>query len=455
MASTNIQRSISGSATDGKKFTLSGWFKLSSTTSHMGVLGSIYTAWNGRGNAQIGIYNNRPYFWYRNENNDTKYVQEGQNYMRDLNAWYHLVWVFDSTQATASDRIKIYINGQVQTVGSSLYPPQNEVNGFINNGHTQYVGKYNFTDGSVNYWNGYMSHLHLCDGYAYSASDFGETDSTTGEWRIKTTPSVSYGNHGWWLFKNDNSLTDRSGNGNNFSSHNGTLLPTEDNPSNIFATMNPLSNNDVYSFSNGNLRCSHSGQWEGSNSTLGMISGKWYWEVKYISGNCGIGIGREGNLATATGNNSSLNVGYAGKQSGGYELFKNGSNSQKINNDTTSSYGTVPSANDIYMVAFDADIGAIWVGLNGTWFDSATEAEIEAGTTTNSAYTGKSFSTNSIIPAVSAYQHLGNSIVEANFGNPAFSISSGNSDGNGYGNFEYSVPSGYYALNTKNLAEYG
>ena len=107
-------------------------------------------------------------------------------------------------------------------------------------------------------------------------------------------------------------------------------------------------------------------------------------------------------------------------------------------------------------MAVDVDTGTIWFSKNGTWQNSATISEIGAGTTTNSAYTGKSFATNGILPAVSAYQQSGNAIVEANFGGgTSFSISSGNADANGFGNFEYPVPSGYFSLCSKNLGEHG
>ena len=86
-----------------------------------------------------------------------------------------------------------------------------------------------------------MSHFHLCDGQSYAPTEFGETDSTTGEWKIKTSPSVTYGNNGFFVLKDGNSGTDQSPNTNNFTVTGGTLTKTEDCPSNVFATMNPLS----------------------------------------------------------------------------------------------------------------------------------------------------------------------------------------------------------------------
>jgi len=127
---------------------------------------------------------------------------------------------------------------------------------------------------------------------------------------------------------------------------------------------------------------------------------------------------------------------------------------------TNTSYGSATSANDIIMVALDMDNHRCWFGKNGTWFDSATQSEIENSTSTNDATTqmGTQQNLNSgepVFPLVADTTGNGDIELLANFGSPPFSISSGNSDANGYGNFEYAVPSGYYSLNTKNLSEFG
>ena len=139
---------------------------------------------------------------------------------------------------------------------------------------------------------------------------------------------------------------------------------------------------------------------------------------------------------------------YLGQTANSYSF--QGEQGRKYNNNSQSSFGSTASSGDIIMVAFDADNGAIWTGKNGTWFNSATQSEIEAGTTTNAM-----FSPITIDDFFAVGVTVEDSNLEINFGSPPFSISSGNSDGNGYGNFEYSVPSGYYSINTKNLAEFG
>ena len=169
---------------------------------------------------------------------------------RDVNAWYNILVVLDTTQATASDRVKIYVNGVQETsFSSSSYPSQNADMPFNNNSATS-VGSIAGTNSNL--FDGSMSHIHFTDGYAYAASDFGSTDSTTGEWKINTSPSVTYGTNGFFLLKDDNAVTDRSGQGNNYTLGGGTLTKTEDCPDNVFATMNSLDKNTNVVLTNGN-----------------------------------------------------------------------------------------------------------------------------------------------------------------------------------------------------------
>ena len=161
-------------------------------------------------------------------------------------------------------------------------------------------------------------------------------------------------------------------------------------------------------------------------------------EAKFLSGEMKQYIGISKEEAVTRIGESANSYGFAGE------------NARKWNNDSYGSYGSTASTGDIIMVAFDADNGTIWVGKNGTWFASATEAEIEAGTTTNAMYSSITINDFFFIGA-----SVEDSNIEMNFGSPPYSISSGNSDENGYGNFEYSVPDGFLALCTKNLGSDG
>ena len=154
---------------------------------------------------------------------------------RDTNSFYHLVLRHDTTQSSANNRIRLYMNGVQQTVATNTQPAQNRGTQ-INTADVHKIGMGNASE----YTDCIMSHFHWCDGYSYAPTEFGETDSTTGEWKIKTAPSVTYGTNGAFILKDGNSGTDQSGQGNNWTVASGTLTKTEDNPSNNFATGNPL-----------------------------------------------------------------------------------------------------------------------------------------------------------------------------------------------------------------------
>jgi hypothetical protein len=360
---------------------------------------------------------------------------------RDLSAWYHIVLAFDTTQATDTNRMKLYVNGEQQTFQSVTYPSQNQD---MNTNNT--VHKIGATVGDGQYFNGSMTHFHFVDGTAYDASTFGETDATTGIWKPKTAPSVTYGTNGFFLkFENSGTMgTDSSPNGNNFTV-NGSLTQTVDTPSNVFTTLNPLIPQGL-AYANGNLSATHNAaSWKTAYGTLAMSgTGKYYFESKVstLGSYQGVGIVDVEQATSTAGKFVAQSRGYGYKTTG-----------EKTNNDIDASYGGTYTTGDIIMTAVDLNAGAIWFGKNGTWLNSATQSEIEAGTTTNAAFTSIS---NSYVyyPAVQIY---GSGTNQLNTGNGYFGttpVASAGSNGNG-AIFEYDCPSGYYALNTKNINTYG
>jgi hypothetical protein len=433
MATTKLTRTQS-TATNRKKWTFSFWIKTIAdvhifTTSVSGNNASLYKGGGGQ-------------LYYTEYNGSDLVTLLTTRRLRDASAWYHIVYVYDSTQATESDRVKLYINGVQETsfTGTIIYPSLNSDSLVGQNSHDFQIGVRQ--DGAGGYYEGLMAHLHFIDGTAYDADTFGETDATTGIWKPKTAPSVTYGTNGFFLkFENSGAFgTDSSGNANNFTV-NGTMTQTIDTPSNVFATFNALQPTSA-TFSNGNTNViSGSAAWYTAPATLGVTSGKYYWEVKAgtISGINYIQAG----VCSESAVSANLNT-YHANTTYSYAYHWDG---QKYINNSASSFGTAISTGDIIMIALDCDNGFIYAGLNGTWQNSGNPTSGGSGT---GAMT--TLASNQLwFPTVSAYSSTHN----ANFGNPAFTISSGNSDGNGYGNFEYSVPSGYYALNTKNLAEFG
>jgi len=364
---------------------------------------------------------------------------------RDASAWYHIVASIDSAQGTSSDRVKLYVNGnQITSLQNTTYPSSSAD---MKLGGTHEVGR---REDGGNYFDGYMAETLFIDGQQLTPSSFGETDATSGIWVPKKISGLTFGTNGFHLkFSNSGALgTDSSGNSNTFTVNNLTSIDqVTDTPQNNFATLNPLAAfendgttyfNGNYTISDGNLNASSSGNagaWGHSFSTFGVSSGKWYWEVE------------------ADSISNSTHVGVSQLFTSGY--FQNHTSSRNINLINGSSTGgagsgaynlSAFSGGDILMIALDMDNGKVYFGKNGTWGGSGDPA-----TNTNPCFTG--LDTTSEYFAGFDLAYTGSFLW--NFGNPPFTISSGNSDANGYGNFEYAVPSGYYALCTKNLAQYG
>src|SRR6056300_1633688 len=272
MASTYLSRTPS-SAGNRKIFTFSAWVKRSKPTDTNRLIDCSTS-----GTSQSGLL-------IGSDDKLNFYTGSGQTdvltnrLFRDTSAWYHIVLAVDTTQTTASDRVKMYVNGVQETSFSTeTYPSQNYDTLFNTTTEHRISKRYD----STQYFNGSMAHVHFIDGTQYQASDFGETDATTGIWKPKTAPSVTYGTNGFFLkFASSGSMgTDSSGNGNNFTV-NGTLTQTQDTPSNVFATLNALQPISSISYSNGNLTFTNSATAHRMvNSTLAVSSGKYYAEVK-------------------------------------------------------------------------------------------------------------------------------------------------------------------------------
>jgi len=363
---------------------------------------------------------------------------------RDVSAWYHIVLAIDTTQSTESNRVKIYVNGVQETsFSTSTYPPQNSNMHLNRNGKTQYIGRH--TDSTNNYYfDGYITEVVWVDGQQLSNTDLGEFDSDSPNiWKPIDVSGLTFGNNGFYLdFENSGSLgADVSGNSNNFTVNNLTSIDqSTDTCTNNFATWNPLDTGRTYTgtidLKNGNLTQDNSND-ASLISTIALNSGKWYMEFKCEDADNTrtfgiIDIAESNGYVGHPSIASAVSYGY--KSSDGTLWI--GTSQQ------ASSVGTT-SAGDIVSIALDLDSSTKTIKWqkNGSDLSGTTQLTITHSTATY--YFG-------------IYCRCdGGQIISANFGSPPYSISSGNSDGNSYGNFEYAVPSGYYALNTKNLAEFG
>jgi len=379
---------------------------------------------------------------------------------RDTNAWYHIVLAIDTTQGTSTDRIKIYVNGVQETsMGTTDYWGQNETCQLLIASGSNYHTVGSAENGSSSF-DGSMSHYHKCDGTALAPTVFGETDSTTGEWKIKTNVSFTPGNNGYTILKDGNTITDQSANSNDFTLGAGTLTKTEDCPSNVFATLNPLminrlGNDGVYSNGNTKLTMTASNANRGYGfSTLGVTQGKWYWEVKVLTPERAmVGVGDAQFICKQTSPYYDINPSY------GIALNCTQGALNYNNTSTTSYHGSAVNANDIIQVALNMDNHLLWYGINGTWLNSATQTEIENNTATNDVTTdiGTQNVINNgefIFPFVADISTSGKSNFETNFGNGYFgttAVSSAGTNASGNGIFEYDVPTGYTALSTKGL----
>ena len=204
---------------------------------------------------------------------------------RDVNGWMHIVFSLDGSNATANLRRRLWINGvQIDEGFGSTSTFSAAVQGDV---ATQdlWIGANprSQQSSSIAHFDGYISHFHYCDGYSYAASDFGETDATTGEWKLKTAPSVSYGDNGIFCKMEDSSNIDLDSGSNNITlSTSGTVTPVKDNPSNVFATLNRLyKGQNNLTLSLGNTKAVEGADnWRTTYSSLGAASGKFYCEAK-------------------------------------------------------------------------------------------------------------------------------------------------------------------------------
>jgi len=420
--------------TDGSRWTWSGWVKRGNLSNGSNAE-TFASSYNGTNTDRIQFTEDDELHVEFKDGNTTKLELHTSQLFRDVAAWYHIVVAFDSN-LSQSNRVKIYINGtQVTSFSTSteLTTSGYTTKGFNANSKNFVHGAY---EGSslLNYYDGYLTEVNFVDGAAKAQTDFGEFNDN-GVW-IPIKYTGTYGNNGFFLqFKQTGTSAnssgigaDTSGNDNHFAVTNLAATDiTEDTCTNNFCTVNVLDKSSDFALSEGNLKVTSSGSNYGnSRSTFALSSGKWYWEAR---------ISNTGTAHTVgiTTQAASLST-YLGNHANDYAYARDGT---KWNNNSSSSYGASYADGDIIGIALDLDGGTLIFYKNGSSQGTAF-----------SSLSGEFF------PAFGDIAGADDIIWIANFGNPPFAISSGNTDGK-YGNFEYAPPSGYYALCTKRLAEFG
>ena len=419
-ASAYLNRTFT-TPTNNKIFTLSAWVKRGSdlgTQSEFfdaGTSNTNYVTFQFDSSNRLAIISEAP----------TLICQlRSTQVFRDPAAWYHIVLSVDTTQATASNRIKMYVNGnQITAFDTATYPTQN-TNLLMNSAIAHYFAK---NISGANYYDGYTTEINFIDGQALTPSSFGSTNSTTGVWQ-PAKYTGTYGTNGFYLNFSNIALTsgsntglgkDYSGNGNYWNTNNISVTSgvTYDAMTDVptltsatvanYCVMNPLDQAGGLLVTDGNLKTTANTGWDGARATFSLpSSGKYYWETTCISRSTGATVGLLSTTAVITGDLGAAATGYV----------YNSGDGQKYNNGSASAYGSTWGTNDVIGIAWDADTGTLTFYKNGT-----------------SQGTAWSSLSGTYSPAIGVN---GSDSMAANFGQRPFT---------------YTPPTGYVALNTYNL----
>jgi len=420
--------------TNKTTYTWSGWVK----RGKLGAYQTLFEAYNSTNVVEQFRFYNDDTFNMQYYNGANIYNLLTTQVFRDPSAWYHIVCVVDSTNATSSERARLYVNGsRVTAFSTATYPSQNQQ--MLINGNIPHYTGVDANNGLNSYYDGYMTEVNFIDGQALTPSSFGAVNAY-GSWS-PVRYGGSYGTNGFYLpFTNNASTTtlglDFSPNGNNWTTNNISLTAgsTYDSMTDVptltsataanYAVWNPLDTSSNGTLSRANLQSTSVGVISGKAS-IAVSSGKWYWEITCTGGNFS-GVGSHIGIDSVT----SPCVSSAGTRLGNTttSYSYNSWNGQKLNNSVSSAYGSTYTNGDVISIALDLDNGKIWWAKNGTFQASGDPA---AGT--NAAYSGIAAG----LYTVAVGDDTGGGIVlDLNCGQRPFS---------------YTPPSGFVALNTYNL----
>ena len=439
----------SSTSTNIDKYTLSFWVKRSSLTAYGDGNGGNIIASNTAAYFQLYFKDDDTLRWQEHDGSDSVGNLITNRLFRDVSAWYHIVCLYDSGNGTAGDRMQIWVNGVRETsFGTEAQPTQNANGQF---GTASQARRISNNATSSRDFSGYMAEAVGLDGVCDSpVGTLGEFDSDSGIWKPIDVSGLTFGVHGFYLdFKDSANLGNDANGGTDWSETNLTAIDqATDTCTNNFSTLNPLvPSQGGYTpgsptFAEGNLKfttANASSSYSRANSTFLLTAGKWYTEIKYT--NSGTIYG----LIGVTGSNATTTAAYPGVYAYDYAWYGNGSGGNFYNNNGIAAYlGAGYANNDILGMAIDLDSGTktIQYYKNGSAVSSA-QTIVDPATTDMSGY----------CITIGEWSSSTNATFEVNFGNPPYSISSGNQDDNGYGNFEYAPPSGFLAMCTKNLSE--
>ena len=435
-SSDRLTRSFS--AGSSSLWTWSGWIK----RSKLGSRQSIFTAFSDSSNVTRMEFTANDELKFNDENggNTNGRIVSSAKY-RDPSAWMHIVFHWDSSDSTSADRLRMFVNN-VRVTDFSDTGNAPSTTSRLNTAITHELGSEN----NGTFFEGYMAEVVFINGANLDPDQFGEYDEDSPTiWKPKDVSGLTFGTTGFYLDFEDSSAlgNDVSGNNNDWSVSNLTSTDqSTDTCTNNFCTMNSSYPDGSITFSEGNLKLTQSSSsWRSAGGTIAVSTGKWYWETKTTGDYTFVGFADIQLFNEGCSVRESFTTGATTAAT----AFSLRNNDPRIHSVNTSGAQTVISDSTYSASAFtSATIGialnlddneASWY-INGTVQNSGTPLSISAGT---------------YVPGISIYA----TNLELNFGSPPYSISSGNADANGFGNFEYAVPSGYLALCTKNLAESG
>ena len=439
--SAQMSRTPSSSSTSQRAFSISMWVKRGNLTS--GNRGII--SWEGANdNNELRLYfDDDALIWSYYPASNVANITTNRLF-RDTSAWYNILVVSDTENAVSSERWKMYINGQRETsFSSSTFPSQNtDIALFSSTSYATRIGK--ARSSSTSTFDGYLAEIVVIDGQALDPSSFGEVNDS-GIWVPKSVSGLTFGTNGFHIDGRDSSDLgdDESGNGNDFTT-SGLAAHDQvaDSPTNNFCVANPLNKGAGVTLSEGNLKSASSNADEFYvTSSMGVNTGKWYMEAYLISitgGQTLIGI-------TSNSGEDRRNDQFPGQNTYSYG-YANGASGFMTNLTAQAGTWATYTNGDIISVAVDLDNNLIYVYKNGAIQNSGTGFSItDPASTTDGFYFFATGDGNASHNGQWVYNYGQEGTFAGN------TTAGGNSDGNGIGNFKYSVPSGYLALCTKNL----
>ena len=451
MASSYLSRTFSGTYNSG---TISMWVKRTN-------LGSAYIFYNESssdsndyGLIQFDSNDRIEFMTVTNGSHTQKLITARKFY--DTSAWYHFVFAMDTDNSTADNRLRIYVNGVEETTFDTRdNGSQGDTNYFFQTSATNKHRLFASAGGSANL-DALVTHIHIVPNAQLAPTVFGEFETASGVWKAKTSPSVTYTAQGVFLkFENSGNMgLDSSGNTNNMTA-SGTISQNVDTPANNFSVLNTLETpypGQSPTYSNGATTGAgtETGFLAGA-STFGLSSGKWYAEFKVTAGTnslqvMGAVISPVGNMGTQAPHD---NANFYGVRGNGTKYEPGGSG--------TNSWTSTWTTNDIISLALDCDNNRLYIAKNGQYADGSGNYD-EAFTGSPAYVTLASDKTYHLMGASISTGSGVSLTMQSNFGSGFFgttAVASANADANGFGAFEYAVPSGYYAICTKNIKEFG